>query len=76
VQSALRKAHELGLINRGRHGQRNLTNVVRRGASIRPADWTCPGFLSAIPGKVASGPSAMTPFGGSLGEVPSNGTVD
>jgi hypothetical protein len=29
VQSALRKARELGLINRGRHGQRNLTNVVR-----------------------------------------------
>jgi hypothetical protein len=32
VQRALRKARELGLIivqNRGRHGQRNLTNVVR-----------------------------------------------
>jgi hypothetical protein len=32
VQSALRKARELGLIivqNRGRNGQRNLTNVVR-----------------------------------------------
>jgi hypothetical protein len=32
VQSALRKARELGLItvqNRDRHGQRNLPNVVR-----------------------------------------------
>jgi hypothetical protein len=36
VQSALRKARELGLItvqNRGRHGQRNLTNVVQLIAS-------------------------------------------